>query len=320
MNAPSTAPDPGQSAPSRTRRLVAAAVLIVLVAAMGVHLARADGEWASIRRLSGGVVGFACLLQFAAQVLLNGSMLLPLRKCVAGLGFWELYLVRTGGSFVGSLVPVAGGLAVRLAYLKRRGLTYAEFTWATLLTNVLALVSAALLGMAATGVLWATVSRPPLAVIAVSAGLLAVSVAVMGAFECLPRASQHPRFARWRALSGMRGLGASRRLTFEVFALSLGRHLLNFLTFGVLYASLSQGPADLVAGGLVYALSSPVRMVNITPANLGVTEWFVALVGRLVAFDTATGLIVSLTFRGIGLVTQGAGAAFGSVWIAARGR
>ena len=63
------------------------------------------------------------------------------------LGFWELYLVRTGGFLVGSLVPVAGGLAVRLAYLRTRGLTYLDFTWATLLSNVLALGAAAVLAV-----------------------------------------------------------------------------------------------------------------------------------------------------------------------------
>lgn len=320
MNAPAATPEIGRPGPSRSRRLITSGVLILLLAAMAVHLARADGELASLRQLSITVVGVACLLQLASQVLLNGSMVLPLQKCVDRLGFWELYLVRTGGSFVGSLVPVAGGLAVRLAYLKRRGLTYAEFTWATLLSNVLALVAAALLGAAATIVLWSREGRPPLAVLAVSAGVLALSLAVLAVFEYLPRVSQHPRLGRWRGLSAMSGLRASRQLTAQVFGLSLGRHLLNFVTFGLLYASLSNAPSDLLPGGIVYALSSPVRMVNITPANLGVTEWFVAIVGRMVDFDVATGLIVSLTFRGIGLVTQGAGAAFGSVWIAARGR
>ena len=85
------------------------------------------------------------------------------------------------------------------------------------------------------------------------------------------------------------------------------------MTFGLLCQSLSRVPADFLTGGLVYALTSPVRMVNITPGNLGVTEWFVALVGRMLAFDLTTGLIVALAFRGVALVAQLAGAVIGTL-------
>jgi hypothetical protein len=61
-------------------------------------------------------------------------------------------------------------------------------------------------------------------------------------------------------------------------------------------------------------------MVNVTPGNLGVTEWFVALVGRMVAFDVATGLLVSLAFRGVALVAQGLGAVFGLAWVTTRSK
>ena len=96
-----------------------------------------------------------------------------------------------------------------------------------------------------------------------------------------------------------------------IVALSLARYGLNFVTFGVLSQSLSRVPGDFLTGGLVYALTSPVRMVNITPGNLGVTEWVVALVGKVLAFDLATGLIVALAFRGVGLVGQAIGVLVG---------
>jgi hypothetical protein len=105
-----------------------------------------------------------------------------------------------------------------------------------------------------------------------------------------------------------------------VFGISLLRHALNFVTFGLLYHALSREPSTFLAGGLVYALTSPVRMVNLTPSNLGVTEWFVALVGRLVAFDVTIGLIVSLAFRGVALIAQILGALFGSAWLALRSK
>lgn len=285
---------------------------------MAVVLARTHEELAAVQRLSVQVLAAACLLQFVSQLFLNGSMLLPLQTKVPQLGFWELYLVRTGGFVVGSLVPVAGGLAVRLAYLRSRGLTYLDFTWATVLSNVLALGAAAVVAVAATGILWIRAGRPPAAVLGVSTGVLALSLAALAVFQYLPALTGGPLFRRWRWLSGMSSLQTGRAMAMGVFALCLVRHLLNFVTFGLLSQSLSGVRDDFLAGGLLYALTSPIRMVNITPGNLGVTEWVVAVVGKVLAFDLATGLIVAVAFRGVSLVGQAFGAAFGSAWLAVR--
>jgi hypothetical protein len=293
---------------------------VALLAAMAIHVSRTYGELATVQRLSIQVLIGTCVLQFVSQMFLNGSLLLPLQTCVKGLGFWELYLVRTGGFFVGSLVPIAGGLAVRLAYLRNRGLTYLDFTWATLFSNVLALAAAAVLAVGAAGLLWMLAGPLPAPVLGVSAGVLAISVAALAAFEFLPHLTRHPKLQKWRWLSGMSGLKTSRRLAMQVFGLSLARHVLNFVTFGLLYQSLSRVPADFLAGGLVYALTSPIRMVNITPGNLGVTEWLVALVGNVLAFDVITGLIVAFAFRGVALIAQVLGALFGSAWLVRGGR
>lgn len=309
---------PGGPGRRATRRWLPAVVLVVLLVAMVLQLTGRQEEFASVRRLSPVVLAAASVLQLIAQLFLNGSMLLPLRRCVTKVGFWELYLVRTGGLFAGSLVPVAGGLAVRLAYLKRRGLTYLDFTWATLVSNLLALAAAAVLGVVAAGVLWARAGRPPAAVLVICAALLAVSVAALVAFEHLPQFARLPVLGRWRWLAQMRRLEATGPLAVRVFGLSMARHLFNFITFGLLYRTLSGQPDDFLTGGLVSALTSPIRMVNVTPANLGVNEWFVALIGRMVAFDIGTGLIVALAFRGVGVVSQLAGAAFGSAWLAVK--
>jgi hypothetical protein len=297
---------------------VTSVVVVALLAAMAVYVSRAHDQLADVRRLSAQVLAVTCLIQFVSQLFLNGSLLLPLQTCVRSLGFWELYLVRTGGVLVGAFVPVAGGLAVRLAYLKTRGLSYLDFTWATLLSNVLALGAAAVVALCATGVLWMMAGRPPAAVLGVTAGVLAGSAAAVVAFELLPRLTRHPRLRKWRWLSAMSSSRTSGRLAIGVFALSLVRHGLNFVTFGLLTQSLSLVPADFLTGGLVYALTSPARMVNLTPGNLGVTEWVVALVGKVLAFDMATGLVVALAFRGVGLVGQGLGLLFGSAWLALR--
>jgi hypothetical protein len=291
-----------------------------LLAGMVVYVFRADEELASLQRLSIQVLVAASLLQFLSQLFLNGSLLLPLQTSVPSLGFWELYVVRTGGFLVGSLMPVAGGVAVRLAYLRNRGVTYPDFTWATLLSNVLALVAASAVAVVATGALWIVAGPPPAAVLGVTAGIFALSLAAVAVFEYLPLIARAPRFQRWRWLAEMRTLRASRAMATRVFILCLVRHCLNFVTFGLLSRALSGVTADFLAGGLLYALTSPVRMVNITPGNLGVAEWVVAVVGRILAFDLATGLIVAIAFRGIGLLAQALGAVLGGAWLAIRRR
>jgi hypothetical protein len=126
----------------------------------------------------------------------------------------------------------------------------------------------------------------------------------------------HPRLRRWRWLSDLRGLEVNARTTRGVLVLSLARHCFNFATLGLLYQSISGAEGSFLAGGLVYALTSPVRMVNFTPGNLGVNEWMVAIVGKGLAFDVATGLIVALVFRGIGLAAQGLALLIGWAWLA----
>lgn len=287
-----------------------------MLLAIAVYVSRSQEVLAGLQRLTFPVLIVAAVLQMVSAIVLNGSILLPLQTCINALGFWELYLVRTAGFYVGTLVPVAGGLAVRLAYLRSHGLTYLDFTWATLFSNVLALVAAAVLAAGATGVLWTMAGPPPALVVGISAGILALGVGALVALEFLPQLARHPRLQAWHWLSGMRSMKATSRMAIWVFGLSVVRHALNFVTFGLLYQTLSRGPGDFLTGGLVYALTSPIRMVNITPGNLGVMEWFVAVVGKLLAFDLVTGLIVALAFRGIALIAQGLGAVFGSAWLA----
>lgn len=298
------------------RHWLTVGVVVALLAAIAIQASRARAELANIQRLSLGMLIGTCVLQFASQMLLNGALLLPLRTCMKALGFWELYVVRTGGLFVGGLVPVAGGLAVRLAYLKSRGLTYVDFMWATIFSNVLALAASAVLAVAATGLLWMMAGPLPAPVLGVSAAVLTISLAAVAVFEFLPRIARYPALRKWRWLSGMSSLRTTRRMAIWVSGLSLARQVVNFVTFGLLCQALSRGPDDFLSGGLVYALTSPLRMIVLTPGNLGVTEWFVALVGKVLAFNLITGLMVAFAFRGVALVAQGLGALFGSAWLA----
>lgn len=284
------------------RSWLTTALVVALLAAMIVHLAGSTDELASIRRVSPGILGVTCVLQLVSQLFLNASMLLPLRTSLKDLGFWELYLVRMGGSVAGSLVPVAGGVAVRLAYLRQRGVTYLDFTWATLVSNVLALAAGGLVATAALAIFWAARGRPPALILALAAALIVLSAGGIAVFESIPRATRYPGLRRWAWLAGVASLRTNPAMTAGVFFYSVGRHALNLLTFGLLTQSLSRMPGDFLSGALLYALTSPVRIVNITPANLGVTEWVVALVGEALAFDLTIGLIAALAFRAISLV------------------
>jgi len=311
---------PGGAKRPLPRRWLTTAIVVCLLGAIVIHFSRSHEELASLKRLSGSALAATFVLQFASQLFLNESLLLPLRACVSSVGFWELYIVRTGGLVAGSVLPVAGGLAVRLAYFRKKGLTYAHFTWATLFSNVLALGAAALLGAAATIVLSMVAGPLPLRVIAVTTGILAISVAAVAAFELLPRIGRHRKLQKWPWLAALNSFHASGSMTTWVFAHCMVRHVLNFVTFGLIYQALSPAPRAFLSGGLVYALTSPVRMVNITPGNLGVSEWFVAITGKMLAFDLTSGLIAALLFRGISLVAQVVGAVSGSLWLARKGQ
>jgi lysylphosphatidylglycerol synthase-like protein len=309
-------PDRKIAGPSSRKRRLMAAVVVALLAAMAFPLYWRYEELTHIQRLSTSVLLAAVFSQFMSQMLWNGSMLLPLQTFMKGLGFWELFMVRTGGLLAGYVVPVAGNLAVRMTYLKRRGLTHSEFAWATLLSNVLALFSGGVLAVFAVGILWMMTRIPPASIIGLAASVLALGIAGLVVLRFLPRFVRETRFQRWLPGSDMRGFQTSRRTMAWALALLLMRHSFNFLTFGLLFQSLSRAPIDFVTGGLVYAITSPARMIIITPGNLGINEWVVAIVGRVLSFDLTTGLIVALVFRGVSLVAQVLGVLLGGAWLA----
>ncbi|HEX7781075.1 MAG TPA: lysylphosphatidylglycerol synthase domain-containing protein [Vicinamibacterales bacterium] len=294
--------------------MVAAA--IVLLAAIGIHLALQIEDVRQLSRLSPGVAIGSLVLLLASHLAQNESMLLPLRVHLPRIGFWELFLVRTGGLVFGSAVPVAGGPAVRLAYLYRQGLSVAQFTHATVLSNALAIVAAACLALPATAVLWAMAGAPPAAVLALTLGVLALGGAALALLQALPHIARYRRLSRW--LPAVEELSVSRSMVIRTFVVSVLRHATSFVAFGWLYAALSGVPGSFVAGGLVYAFTTPVRMVNLTPGNLGVNEWATAIAGRALAFDVTTGLLVGGVFRAASMAAQGVGVLAG--WMLAESR
>jgi uncharacterized membrane protein YbhN (UPF0104 family) len=302
------------------RRFAATAILVTLLGVMAFQLATEREQLAAFKRVSVGPLLVALGLQVLAQLFWNSAMLAPLKTHLSTLGFWELFLVRTGGFIAGYAVPVAGTLAVRMAYLKRRGLGYADFTWATAMTSVLTLAAGAVLGVVALAALWMMTDRPPLPVLALGAGCLALGVAGMAGFQVVRRLAGSSRLERWPWLAALSQFETRRSTLISVSGFSLARHVCNYLTFGVLYQALAGTPTALWAGGLVYAITSPIRMVNFTPGNLGINEWVVAVVGKALAFDVTMGLMAALLFRGLNMASQTVGVVIGAAWLSRSGR
>ena len=303
--------------PSRRRWLISL-VAIALVAGVGARLITRPEELTHFQRLSATVLVSAVLAQWVSQLLWNAATLLPLRTYVKDIGFWELFMLRTGGFVVGSIVPVAGNFALRMTYLRRRGLSYADFTWATILSNVMLLFSGAVLAGLGVATLWMMAGTPHAPVLLLTGGVLILGVAALVATRLLPRLGAHPLLQRWPWLSAISDFKASRRMMAWVLALSLIRHCFSFLAFGILFQSLSPAPSGFLTGGLIYAITSPSRVVAVTPGNnLGLNEWVVALVGKVLSVDLTTGLVVALVFRGVSLVAQALGVIIGATWLAA---
>jgi len=310
--------DPASTSQSSRRRPLVVAAVVVLVAAMAAHLLASRAELVQLRRLSPSVLTLAAVLQLVAQLAWNGAMFVPLRLHMKQLSFWELLMVRAGGFLVGVIVPLGGNVAVRLAYLRRRGLAYSHFTWATLLTNSLALLSVAGVSAVAVAALWRMHGRPPGTVLALTAVVLAAGVGAVVFLYLLPRWANHPWLLKRQWATGLADLRATHGVLGGILTLALARHLGNFLTFGVLYNALAD-EGSVLTGGLVYALTSPMRVVQLVPGNIGLSEWIVAVVGGILSYDLTTGLLVAVVFRGMTLVAQGLGALAGGAWLAFRG-
>ena len=150
---------------------------------------------------------------------------------------------------------------------------------------------------------------PPAAAIGLTLVVLALGGAALALLQALPRVARYRRLSRW--LPAVEDLTASRPIVIRTLLVSVLRHVASFVAFGWLYSALSGLPGSFVAGGLVYAFTTPVRMVNLTPGNLGVNEWATAVAGRALAFDLTTGLLVGGVFRAASLAAQGAGVLVG---------
>lgn len=288
---------------------------VSLLVAIGAHAYRNPEEVAQFRRLSPLILLAAVVSQTFVQIFMNWALLIPLRRHIRTLGFWEFLLVRSGGLIASSVVPVAGGMAVRLAYLRRRGLTYSDFLWATIVANVFALVAAAILAVAASAVMWWLLGQPPLLVLGLGALIALGAAAAVLLTGAIPRLAARGLLGRRAWVEALSEHSLDRATAAGVTGSSLLRHLFNFATFGLLYGAITGSPQSVLTGGLVYALTSPVRMVNFTPGNVGVNEWVVAVVGGALSFDVTVGLIVAIVFRGVSVVAQGLAGLIAWAWV-----
>jgi hypothetical protein len=323
MTNPMEVPEPSRSADASGRRLparrwLAGGLVVALVAAIAAQLAGGRAELVDLSRVSTRVLLVAVACQLGAQLLWNAAMLLPLRTFMARLGYWELFMVRAGGFLAGHVVPVAN-LAVRMSYLKVRGLGYSHSAWATAVSNVLALLAGGLLAAVALGGLFVIAGSPSPAVVGLTAAVLALGIAAVAVLWYLPQLAGHPWLGRWPRIARLSDFRTGPRTMAFVLALLFARHGFNFVTFGLLFQAVSPRPLHVLSGGLVYAITSPIRVLTITPGNLGVNEWLVAAVANTLSVDLTTGLVVALVFRAVSLAGQGIGVLVGAAWLALGG-
>ena len=192
-----------------------------------------------------------------------------------------------------SLLLAIGGHAYRnpeeVAQFRRLSplVLFGAVVWQTLVQIFMnwALVAAAILAVAASGVMWWLIGQPPLLVFGLAAAIALGAAAAVLLTGAIPRLAARGRLGQRAWVEALSEHSLDRSTALGVVGASLLRHIMNFVTFGLLYGAITQSPQSVLTGGLVYALTSPVRMVNITPGNVGVNEWVVAVVGGALAFD-----------------------------------
>ena len=118
-----------------------------------------------------------------------------------------------------------------------------------------------------------------------------------------PMAGLSARFAAF--VESWARLVRQRRLMVSVAALLALRSAASFLGFGVLFAALAGTINGFLVGGVLDALSMILRVVTITPGNLGVYEWSVAALGRGAGVSLAIGLACAALYRAAGILGVG---------------
>jgi len=276
-------------------------VLAVLLGAFAAYLWTNQSEFQRLLDLSGITVLQVVLGRAIGYLALISATTYCLRLYAPNLKSSEFVAVSSAGS----IISLPGAVqAAKAVYLKgRHGVEFQRSLAISGVIVVIALSTASLTALI--GLAWLeTQGKANLHLLWLLSAFMLFGASFLLVFAGrLPKTGRLERFSyfpeTWAQLVG------DRRRMFTVAALLCVRSLSSFLAFGLLFVALANVPNGLVVGGVVDALTFALRLVMITPGNLGVYEWVVAVLSSSVGSTLATGLACAALYRAAGLLVIG---------------
>ncbi|MGB8275314.1 MAG: hypothetical protein WCF16_08625 [Alphaproteobacteria bacterium] len=279
-------------------------VAAALLGAFAAYLWSNKSELGRLRDISGATASYvlaARLIAYWAQVSATAQLA---RFYAPGLKTLEYLAVASGGS-IANVVSVPGmAYGAKTLYLKsRHGIGHQTFLAITTITALFSITLGglmALLGLAWLGGRGASING----LFWVFGSGLTLGPMLLPLFVASrPMAGLSARFAVF--VESWALLVRQRRLMVSVVALLALRSAASFLGFGVLFAALAGTINSFLVGGVLDSLSMLLRVVTITPGNLGVYEWSVAGLGRGAGVSLAIGLACAALYRAAGILCVG---------------
>ena len=286
---------------SRTMTVISLAVLLGIIAGIGLYLKHHLDLFEHIRNMS----VWSGLLLYLMSVLLLAANGLYLRifakKFSVDLHVKEWFGLAAVTAMGNYLTPLSGGLIARATYLKRRyGFPYGHFL-AMLTANYM--IAFAVIGV--TGVVTLLTLDVTESFLWPILLFFLVSLCAILLVLLVPTPSIGSRY-RWLLFvrHAMEGLHALRRdgallgklvaLTF--FSIAVGALLL----FAAFQSTGSAVPFSSVL--LIYLLTSYTVLMNVTPGNLGVQEVATSLAAAILGAGADAGLLASLVVRAVAIL------------------
>lgn len=289
---------PSVTSQARRRSVLAIALAAVLVAALGLALYQARDELARLAGLDVLTLTALLLLRMLAFALFSAASLVVLERVAPTLSWRELTVVSGAGALLGHLLPAGGGAAAKGIYLRQRhGLGYAAFVGAQTVLAILVLAAsgaAAVLGLALLGLV-ADQTQPWFGAL-LALLLLGTPLPLLIARPLLHRLARGVRRLRPLVLVWGRLIGQPRRLLL-IAGLLWVRALMTFAALGLTYRALDPGGAAFLVGGVLDALTSVLQVIRITPANLGLYEGSLSLLGQSYGTTLAVGILAAVVTR-----------------------
>jgi len=273
------------------------AAAFLLIGATAVYLWQYQHELQTLANLSLVLIAGVFMARLAAYVLMVASHWWITRQRAPAVAFSEYLLVSANGSALGTFGLPGTSYAIKTLYLKHsHGLGYADFFAVNLIAGLVTLTSSGLIALGGLTLLELTGGTSSGWIWLCAANLLVGPALLLGFSLRWLNYVQAKRFAQVKGtLTEL--LRDWSRLGPAFGGLAL-RGLISFLGFGFLFQSLSGN--GLAAGGTVDALSFALRLVRVTPGNLGLYEWVVATFAKGLGATLAVGLLCALLYRVIG--------------------